>query len=113
MLSVVGLWGGLALAVWGLAARPRFWVEYVAVGVVFLGCQIFRAVVRQRLAVRLLPAEKDAMRAAKRADWLGFWAWGILLLAVILSSAVGRTIRWRGIRYRINGRTRIEILDTP
>ena len=113
MRSVAGLWGGLALAVWGLAARPRFWVEYVAVGAVFLGCQIFRAVVRQRLAARLLPAEKDAMRAAKRADWLGFWAWGILLLAVILSSAVGRTIRWRGIRYRINGRTRIEILDTP
>lgn len=109
-LSVVGLWGGLGLAVWGLAARPEFWIEYIAVGVVFLGCQIFRAVLRQELAVRLLPKEKTALRAARRADWFGFWAWGILLLAVIISSAFGRTIKWRGVRYRLKSPTKIEVV---
>ena len=112
-LSVVGLWGGLGLAIWGLMCRPAFWAEYVAFGSVFLGCQIFRAVLRQELAVRLLSKEKTALRAARRADWFGFWAWGLLLLAVILSSAVGRTITWRGIRYRLNGPTKIDVLDAP
>lgn len=110
VLSVVGLWGGLGLAVWGLAARPTFWVEYVAAGAVYLGCQVFRAVLRQELAARLLPKDRAAMRAARWADWLGFWAWGLVLLAVIAASAVGRTIMWRGIRYRIDGPTKIEIL---
>lgn len=110
-LSVVGLWGGLGLAAWGLAGRPHFWVEYVAVGAVFLGCQIFRAIVRQELAKRLLPQDKAAIRRARWADWLGFWAWGILLLAVILASALGRTITWRGIRYRLNGPTKIDIVE--
>lgn len=111
LLSVAGLWGGLGLAAWGLAARPRFWVEYAAVGAVFLGCQIFRAFLRQELAARLLPKDKTAMRSARWADRLGFWAWGILLLAVIAASAAGRTIVWRGIRYRLNGPGDIEILD--
>jgi hypothetical protein len=33
------------------------------------------------------------------------------LFVLLLSSAVGRTIRWRGIRYRLLSPTQIRILD--
>ncbi len=109
--SVAGLWGGLALSVWALSAMPAFWMEYVAMFAVFLGCQIIRAILRQRMAVRLLPNDRAALRAARRADWFGFWAWGIVLLTIIVSSAVGRTITWRGIRYLVHSPTEIKILS--
>lgn len=111
MLSIAGLWGGMGLAVWAMATRPAFWWASMVVGVTFLGCQVCRAMLRQELAARLLPKERSAMRAARWADWLGFWAWGLLMLAVILSSARGRTIVWRGIRYRINGPLKIEVIE--
>ncbi len=41
------------------------------------------------------------MRAACAADVLGFWLWSILMLLLIVSSAFGRTVCWRGIRYRL------------
>ncbi len=112
VLSVAGLWGGLALSVWAISARPVFWIGYMALFGVFLVCQIVRAALRQRMASRLLPDDQSAMRSARWADWLGFWAWCILLLVVIAASAVGRTITWRGIRYRIHSPTEIEILDS-
>ena len=63
------------------------------------------------MAVRLLPNDRAALRAARRADWFGFWAWGIVLLIIIVSSAVGRTITWRGIRYLVHSPTEIKILS--
>ena len=108
--SVVGLWGSLALAVWAIAARPAFWSIPVAAGAVFLLCQVYRAAQRQELAARLLPKDQAAMRPARWADWLGFWAWGLVMLAVIVCSAWGRTIIWRGIGYRINEPMDIDII---
>jgi hypothetical protein len=110
MFSVVGLWGGIGLAIWAMATRPAFWWVSAVAGVMFLGCQVCRTLLRQELVVRLLPNDRDAMRTARWADWLGFWAWGLLMLAVIVSSAWGRTIAWRGIRYRIKAPLKIEVI---
>jgi hypothetical protein len=41
------------------------------------------------------------MKAACIADVLAFWLWSLLLLVIILSSAFGRTLCWRGIRYKL------------
>ena len=110
LFSVAGLWGGLVLTAYAVAVRPAFWLEYAAVGVVFLTCQMIRAIIRQKLAFRLLEGEREALRLARWADWLGFWVWGWLMLAVIVASAFGNTIQWREIRYRIHGATDIEII---
>jgi hypothetical protein len=34
-----------------------------------------------------------------------------VLFALLLSSSVGRTIRWRGIRYKLVGPSQIQILE--
>lgn len=111
-LSVFGLWGGLALAIRqaGGEAAGRDWL-FTLLPAVFVSCLFGRAVLRQRLAIRLLPAERDSLRAARRADLTLFWLWDIVLLIIIASTAVGRTITWRGIRYRLHSPNRIEILS--
>jgi hypothetical protein len=50
------------------------------------------------------------MKAAMAADILLFWVWSILLLVIIISSAFGRTVTWRGIRYKLLGPTKTIVL---
>ncbi len=109
--SVAWLWGGLALAIWALATGIDKWPFYVAFAAIVLGCQIVRAIMRQILAAVLLTDERDALLISRWADLLGFWASGLLMLAVIIASSFGRTITWRGIRYRIKSPTDIEIIE--
>jgi len=110
--SVAGLWGGAAFALWA-AATPGAgspWL-YAAVPVIFFAGQLLRAVLRQRMAMKILGQYRSRLAPAAVADILGSWLWSLLLLFVLLSSAFGRTIRWRGIRYRLSSPTETEILD--
>jgi hypothetical protein len=52
------------------------------------------------------------MRAVCAADILAFWLWSLLMLVLIISSAFGRTVCWRGIRYKLLGPTDI-IVEGP
>jgi ceramide glucosyltransferase len=120
--SVLGLWGGAMMAAFVVNAA---WVANgysalrtphsalllsLAVPVVFLVGQIVRAVLRQATAARILREYRDQLRPAAVADILGGWLWSPLLLLLILSSAFGRTIRWRGIRYKLHGPDQTEVL---
>jgi len=111
VFAVAGLWGGAALAFWATKTSHPFAKLCIAVPAVFLGCQLFRAILRQKMIAALLPTDKKRLKAARWADIAGFWLWAILLLLIILSSAVGRVITWRGIRYRLNSPTDISVLD--
>jgi len=90
------------LGLWGLAVGALLGDTFAAAGfVLFLSNQMFRAVLRQHMGGTLLAEYRDQMRRAKMADILFFWAWSILLLSFVVSSAFRRTITWRGIRYRM------------
>ncbi len=104
-LSVFGLWGSIALAV----SNPR--PLYLVLAATFILCLAGRAVLRQSLAARLLPNERLPMRSARRADLTLFWFWDIVLLFVIAASTLGKTITWRGIQYRLNSPSDIEIVS--
>ena len=105
LYSVLGLWGGAGLAIYAAIVRHKNLPLFVAVPVVFFASQFFQAILRQRMISKLL--ERQLLRAtvAHAADILAFWLWSLLLLLFIFSSAFGRTICWRGIRYRLLGPT--------
>lgn len=103
--SVLGTWGAAGLAIYAGVIRHDKLPIFVAVPVVFLVCQLARVILRQRMARKLLVQERRAMRAAYVADILAFWFWSLLLLVLIVASAFGRTICWRGIRYKVLGPT--------
>lgn len=108
--AVFGLWGGIAAAVW-TPIGPDPSIALIAWPIVFLLAQWLHAFLRQRTVGILLEKDKARMKPAARADLALFWLFSIILLVILLSSAVGRTIRWRGIRYRLNSPTDIEIIE--
>jgi ceramide glucosyltransferase len=111
--SVLGIWAAAGLAIYAGVIQNENLPLFTAVPVVFFVSQLIRAVLRQRMAGKLLSHERRAMKAARAADVLGFWLWSLLMLVLIISSAFGRTICWRGIRYKLLGPTEIIVEGPP
>jgi cellulose synthase/poly-beta-1,6-N-acetylglucosamine synthase-like glycosyltransferase len=113
IFSVGGFWLMAAITIAGLTTGSKNAVFYaVAAGLIF-GFQWMRAILRQWMIMQLLNKDTaKALRIAFWADVLFFWLWGILFLILIFSSAFGKTICWRGIRYRINSPLDVAIEKT-
>jgi len=119
LYSVLGLWAGAGLAVYAASIADKNLHLFAAVPILFFASQLARAIMRQRMAKKLLIYEQQttndeqrAMKAACVADILFFWVWSLLMLFSIISSAFGRTIRWRGIPYKLLGPTETIVLDS-
>jgi ceramide glucosyltransferase len=108
--SILGLWAGAALAVYATSIQHQHTALFIAVPVVFFAGQLIRAILRQRMISILLKKDLPQMKAAMAADIIGFWAWSLLLFVFIISSAFGRIIRWRGIRYKLLSPTETIVL---
>jgi ceramide glucosyltransferase len=99
--SVFGLWGGAALAIYaGITQNNHFWL-FTAVPVLFFIAQLSRAMLRQSMASKLFADDWPKLKIAAITDIALFWLWSPLMLILILSSAFGNTICWRGIRYKL------------
>ena len=106
LYSILGLWAGSVLAIY--AALKSSSIDYqllilLAVPVSFFTGGLLSAILRQKMISKLLEKDWPKLKLACAADILFFWAWSILLLFLIISSAFGRTICWRGIRYKLLG----------
>ena len=110
LYSVLGIWGAAGLAIYAATIQHKNLDLFVSVPVVFFVNQLGRAILRQRTAEKLLQHERRAMRAACLADILACWLWSLLLLFFIISSAFGRTIVWRSIRYKLLGPTDVSVV---
>lgn len=110
MLSVVGLWGSTALAIYALATNVKNAIAFIPAPFIILACQISQAVLRQSLINKLLEEDKDKIKAARAADICLTWLWSLLMLGLIISSAFGRIIKWRGIKYKLISPTQTEVI---
>jgi len=105
LYSILGLWGGAALAVHAAKTGEQNLSLFAAVPILFFAGQLASAILRQRMIGKLLKKDLPKMKAASAADILFSWLWSLLLLFFIITSAFGRTIVWRGIRYKLLGPT--------
>lgn len=111
VFAVFGLWGGAVAAIWTFRTVHSSWIV-ASWPVVFAFCQWSHAFLRQMMIGRLLEKDRERLKPAARADLALFWLFAILLLMLVVSSAVGNTLTWRGIRYRLKGPDRVEILSS-
>jgi ceramide glucosyltransferase len=109
--AVVGLWGGIAAAIYAGVIHAEHVVLYAAVPIIFFWGQLTRAVLRQLSMAKVLGEYLPQLLPAVAADVFGCWLWSLVLFVLMLSSSVGRTIHWRGIRYQLVGPSQIRILD--
>lgn len=104
------LWGTLALAVYWSATRGP-WAIPLAGGVLYYLAGVCRTQLAAR-AVRpfISVADEDYDGVAQ----LNVWFWPLVALSTwlaIVSAAIGRTITWRGICYRMDSPQRTTILE--
>jgi len=113
LYSFFGSWIPAGLAIYAAVTAHQNVVLYTAVPVVFFAGQLTRAILRQAMVRKILKQHWPKLKTAAAADILLFWFWTPLMLILILSSAFGRTIYWRGIRYKLTSATETEILRRP
>lgn len=107
MFSVFGLWGFAGLALFSWLKGTNDWHIFLTAAMVFLAGQVTGAFLRQRMIFKLLSAEAAKMRTAAMADIIGSPLWSLILFVCIASSAFGRIIKWRGVRYKLTGPTEV------
>ncbi len=99
--SVLTTWGAIVIALVAVINNsPSLWF-FLAVPAAILTSQLIRACMRQLVASKLLKYQSIHMRLAIASDIFFFWVWSIILWFLIVSTSFGRTIRWRGIRYKM------------
>jgi cellulose synthase/poly-beta-1,6-N-acetylglucosamine synthase-like glycosyltransferase len=106
LYSILGLWAGSACAIYALvksSSMDYLLLILLGVPVSFFAGQLTRAILRQKMISKLLEKDWPKLKLACVVDILFFWAWSLLLLFFIISSAFGRTICWRGIHYKLLG----------
>jgi cellulose synthase/poly-beta-1,6-N-acetylglucosamine synthase-like glycosyltransferase len=100
-------WGGLLLCSvqgWGQAGLLPWMLALM------FGLNTAAALLRQRTAARRFSSGQDRLNRAAWLDLLAHPLLGLGQLFLLLTSACGRGITWRGIRYRLHGPHRTEIL---
>jgi len=107
LYSVLSVWGfaGLALYLWSRGSEN--WHIFLLTALLSLAGQFLNAILRQKMIFRIFSADWQRMKIAAIADIAGnlFWSW--LMLFCIVYSSVGRTIKWRGVRYKLKGPTEV------
>jgi hypothetical protein len=111
LYAVLCIWATAVVAVYAATFEDKNILLFAAIPVFFLTNQLLQAIMRQAMISKLLEKDWPQMKAACAADILGFWLWSPLMLLLIISSAFGRTLCWRGIRYKLPSPTEIIILD--
>lgn len=100
-IALVGIWVATPIAIMAHITQQNNFALYLSVPIFFLTAQFVRTVLRQIMIAKLLPGDAKKLRIAAAADIGGNLIWTWLMFACITASAIGRTITWRGIRYRL------------
>jgi len=111
LYSIAGLWAGLAAAIVASAGQVSNPGLFAAVPIAFVAGPVTRAIMRQTMIRKILKKDIGKLFEAQLADILGFWFWDIVCLIIIIFSGFGRTIRWRGIRYRLQSPTDTRVVS--
>jgi len=112
ILSVFGPIITAGIAIYS-SQRSTFQLSYIihSVPPLLFGMQFLEALLRQNMIRQMLCEYREKMKKASVFDLMLFWPMSCLLLLIIITSAFGRTIRWRGIRYKLLGPAETLMLD--
>lgn len=101
LYAVAGLFGSLEIAIYAMAAGLPDRGFYMAVPIVFVFCQLVNSLLRFFIIKVRLKENFKKMRITIITDFLISPFCSILILVCVLSAAFGRTITWRGVRYKL------------
>jgi hypothetical protein len=108
LVNVMYLGSAILAVAWALSGGP--FVVPLACGAAYYAITIVRTMLRQRTMRPFLQIDPATFRAVTRFETYAAPLTALFHLVAVLSSAWGRRIVWRGIRYYVAGphETRIE-----
>ncbi len=112
LYSVAGMWGGLALAAWAIITNAQKTWLFILLPAVFVLGHLWRTYLRQAMVKKLLSDNAKRLKSAAVADILASALWSWILLICIIASGFGRTIIWRGVKYKLVSPTQTEVIRT-
>ncbi|MEN6385845.1 MAG: glycosyltransferase family 2 protein [Phycisphaerales bacterium] len=108
LYSVLALWGFAAIALYLKNVNYANWYIFLLMACLSLSGQFFTASLRQKMISEIFTADWPKLRITAIADILLPPVWAFLMLICIIISSVGRTIEWRGIKYKLISATEAE-----
>jgi cellulose synthase/poly-beta-1,6-N-acetylglucosamine synthase-like glycosyltransferase len=111
VFSVFGPLVTVGIGIYAVRTGLTYAYVYFLVPFVLFIIQLLRAILRQAMLEKMLNEHREQMKKAKFFDLSMFWLMSCLFLLLIVISTFGRTIRWRGIRYKLLGPTETMMLD--
>ncbi|MHC4123993.1 MAG: glycosyltransferase family 2 protein, partial [Planctomycetota bacterium] len=112
LFSTTGLWATVVLAILAQLTADKNVYLYTWVPILFFANQAYRALLRQKMISKVLKKDVPQMKPVIAADIFFSWLWSLIMLIFILSSAFGRTITWRGIKYKLISPTETIIINS-
>ena len=112
LCSMAGQWAAPAAAFCVPALKGDKTNLLLLISLVFFAGEFARAILRQKMSWTLLKDDRKDMTAAAAADVAGCWLWTILVFLLMISSAFGREINWRGVRYKLTCPEETIIIDS-
>jgi hypothetical protein len=110
VLQPIVLFGGFGLAFYWAWQKSPHWLWPLVISTTLYATSVLRAHWRQATWSPRVPGKPGALQAVARFDrWSAPWSC-LFAAGIMLSSAVGRSITWRGIRYHIGAAGRITLL---
>lgn len=106
IFTLAGIWAAAGIALMAHIVQQQNFALYLTVPILFLTAQFTRTVLRQVMVAKLLPEDTKKLKIAAAADILGNLLWSWIMFACIVASAIGRTITWRGIKYKLVSATK-------
>ena len=103
-------WGQLYIAAFGTGLSPWVRAGLLTSSVGLAAMTMFRAKLRQDMVDIYTPDNATQLKQARLFDMVAAPIVAIANLFVLLSSAVGRTIRWRGITYLVSAEGHSQLL---
>jgi len=107
LYSVLALWGFIAIAICLKVRGVENWYIFLLMALLSLSGQFFTAALRQKMIYEIFPADWHRLKAAAIADIAAGPVWSLLVLFCIIISSVGRTIKWRGVTYKLESPTEV------
>ncbi|HBG28818.1 MAG: hypothetical protein A2Y10_06850 [Planctomycetes bacterium GWF2_41_51] len=107
LYSVFALWGFAAIALYLKSTGFANWYIFLLTALLSASGQFFTAALRQKMILEVFYSDWHRLKVAAFADVLAGPLWSLIILYCIISSSIGRTIQWRGIKYKLISPTEV------
>lgn len=111
LYSVTGFILSIALAIWALITLPNHLWIYITAAIIFTISHFYKANLRNKIVKKRLTEVADKFATTFLIDLIAGPLVTLTIFILIISSVFGRTIKWRGKKYKLLNAYKTIILD--